>query len=399
MNLLLLFPAGLAALAALLLPLLIHLARRSEHRPTDFAALRWLRALPRPRHRVRLDEWPLLLARLLLLVAVALLLAEPAVRDHDDARPRIALSPGVDVAAARQLRHVADARWVWLAPGFPPVDADANAKTPKTLATPAGATQPVSSLLRELDASLPPDAALSVIVPAQWGPLDAQRLQLSHQVRWQVVPGQSPLAAPAAAAPLRLQAIADDSATPALRYLRAVHAAWALPGSLPISTQANAQPSRWGPGTVVAWLSRSAPPAPVMAWVAAGGQLLVDAQTPLPPNLAATLQPVQQTASGAPWLDAAAFGRGRMLRWAAPLQPQQLPALLDADFPTRLHDALQPAPTPQRALAQTQHPQRGAAARLTTTPRPLAPWLIGLVLLLFALERWLATAPRRATPA
>ncbi|WP_425529642.1 hypothetical protein, partial [Xanthomonas citri] len=34
MNLLLLFPAGLAALAALLLPLLIHLARRSEHRPT-----------------------------------------------------------------------------------------------------------------------------------------------------------------------------------------------------------------------------------------------------------------------------------------------------------------------------------------------------------------------------
>ncbi|MCF5961119.1 hypothetical protein L2231_23825, partial [Xanthomonas perforans] len=185
----------------------------------------------------------------------------------------------------------------------------------------------------------------------------------------------------------------------ALRYLRGVHAAWALPGSLPISTPANAQPSRWGPGTVVAWLSRSAPPAPVMAWVAAGGQLLVDAQTPLPPNLAALLQPVQQTASGAPWLDTAALGRGRVLRWAAPLQPQQLPALLDADFPTRLHDALQPAPTPQRALAQTQHPQRGAAARLTTTPRPLAPWLIGLVLLLFALERWLATVPRRATPA
>ncbi|WP_207796305.1 BatA domain-containing protein, partial [Xanthomonas citri] len=181
MNLLLLFPAGLAALAALLLPLLIHLARRSEHRPTDFAALRWLRAIPRPRHRVRLDEWPLLLVRLLLLAAVALLLAEPAVRDHDDAHPRIALSPGVDVAAARQLSHAADARWVWLAPGFPPVDADANAQTPKTLATPAGATQPVSSLLRELDASLPPDAALSVIVPAQWGPLDAQRLQLSHQ--------------------------------------------------------------------------------------------------------------------------------------------------------------------------------------------------------------------------
>ncbi|WP_017169559.1 BatA domain-containing protein [Xanthomonas phaseoli] len=399
MNLLLLFPAGLAALAALLLPLLIHLARRSEHRPTDFAALRWLRAMPRPRHRVRLDEWPLLLVRVLLLVALALLLAEPAVRDHDDARPRIALSPGVDVAAARQLRHAANAQWLWLAPGFPPVDADANADVPKTPATPAGAAPPVSSLLRELDASLPADAALSVIVPAQWGPLDAQRLQLSHPVRWQVVPGQSPFAAPAAAAPLGLQAIADDNAAPALRYLRAVHAAWALPGSLPVGTPADAQPARWAAGTVVAWLSRSAPPAPVMAWVAAGGQLLLDAQTPVPPSLAATLQPVQQTAAGAPLLDAAALGRGRVLRWAAPLQPRQLPALLDADFPTRLHDALQPLPTPQRALAQTQQPQRDAGSRLTTTPWPLAPWLIGLVLLLFALERWLATAPRRATAA
>ncbi|MCE4302280.1 BatA domain-containing protein, partial [Xanthomonas hortorum pv. vitians] len=116
MNLLLLFPAGLAALAALLLPLLIHLARRSEHRPTDFAALRWLRALPRPRHRVRFDEWPLLLVRLLLLAALALLLAEPALRDHQDTRPRVAVSPGVDVAAARALSHAANAQWVWLAP-------------------------------------------------------------------------------------------------------------------------------------------------------------------------------------------------------------------------------------------------------------------------------------------
>ena len=40
MNPLLLLPAGLAALAALALPLLIHLARRQQQRPTVFAALR-----------------------------------------------------------------------------------------------------------------------------------------------------------------------------------------------------------------------------------------------------------------------------------------------------------------------------------------------------------------------
>jgi hypothetical protein len=394
-NLLLLFPAGLAALAAVLLPLLIHLARRSEHRPTEFAALRWLRALPRPRHRVRFDEWPLLLVRLLLLAALALLLAEPALRDHQDARPRIAVSPGVELAAARKLSHAANAQWLWLAPGFPPIDAAATDAHNAA----AGSAQPVSSLLRELDASLAPDTALSVIVPTQWGRLDVQRLQLSRTVLWQVLPGQSPAGTAATIAPLRLQAITDNPADPALRYLRAVHAAWALPGALPVSTPADAVPARWVPGTVVAWHSHSAPPAPLIAWVAAGGQLLLDAQTPAPPALAGPRQPVLQDAHGAPLIEAAALGRGRILRWAAPLQPQQLPALLEADFPTRLHDALQPAPAPQRALAHTQQPQRGSAIRLTSAPWPLAPWLIGLVLLLFAGERWLATAPRRSNAA
>ncbi|MFT4198344.1 MAG: BatA domain-containing protein, partial [Pseudoxanthomonas sp.] len=51
MSLTLLLPAALAALAALALPLLIHLARRSQPHSTPFAALRWLRAAPRPRRR------------------------------------------------------------------------------------------------------------------------------------------------------------------------------------------------------------------------------------------------------------------------------------------------------------------------------------------------------------
>ena len=55
MNLALLLPAGLAALAALLLPLLIHLARRSEQRPTAVrrAALVAAEAQAAPSHPLR----------------------------------------------------------------------------------------------------------------------------------------------------------------------------------------------------------------------------------------------------------------------------------------------------------------------------------------------------------
>ena len=77
MSLGLLLPAALAALGALLMPLLIHLARRSQLVPTPFAALRWLRQAARPQRRVRLEEWPLLLLRLLLLALLALWLARP----------------------------------------------------------------------------------------------------------------------------------------------------------------------------------------------------------------------------------------------------------------------------------------------------------------------------------
>ena len=79
MTPLLLAPLGLAALAALIGPLLIHLRRRTEEVPVDFAALRWLDPRPRPRQRLQFDEWPLLALRLLLVALLALLLARPAV--------------------------------------------------------------------------------------------------------------------------------------------------------------------------------------------------------------------------------------------------------------------------------------------------------------------------------
>ena len=56
MSLALLLPLGLIALAGLIVPLLIHLVRQSDHPLIDFPALRWLRESERPRRRLRFED-------------------------------------------------------------------------------------------------------------------------------------------------------------------------------------------------------------------------------------------------------------------------------------------------------------------------------------------------------
>lgn len=101
-------------------------------------------------------------------------------------------------------------------------------------------------------------------------------------------------------------------------------------------------------------------------------------------------------ARGAVLLEQRAQGRGRLLRFTAPLSVDALPAVADADFPHRLQQILQPVPVPALAAADEQVPLTGALAA-PQPPRELSAWLIALIVLLFALERWLATSPRRRT--
>jgi hypothetical protein len=381
----LLLPAGLAALGALLLPLLIHLARRSEHHPTDFAALRWLRARPRPRHRVRFDDWPLLVLRLLLLALLALLLAQPVLKPGD-ARPvpQVLLAPGVALTHAHTLGLPADAEWHWLAPSF------ASTKTPLPDAN-ASATQ--SSLLREFDAMLPVGTALHVVVPERWGPLDAQVPRLSRAVQWHIVPGTaSPQPAPGPSRPLRLLAYADAD-NQALRYFRALQAAWQPPGT-PLDVRApNASATMPAEATVVAWLSSAPVPASLQRWARAGGTVLLQDQAPLPAGLA--LQPRWRDAQGAALLGGATFGRGQVLQFTRPLQAQSMPQLLDGELPDRLRMLLQPPAAPTQAFAMTHRPTTGSQVALTPAATPLAPWLVLLIATLFLLERWLAGARHR----
>lgn len=393
MSLGLLLPAGLAALFALLLPLVLHLTRRAEQQPKSFAALRWLRVRQRPRQRFRFEQWLLLALRLLLLAALALLLAQPVLYGASGAQRRVVVTPGVDRAVARAAVAAPDAEWHWLAPGFPALERD----------PPAGA-QPVGSLLRELDATLREDAGLTVVVPARLAGLDGERPALRRKVEWRVLEtGETParVAPPAPPAPPALTVRHARPDDPALPYLRAAGVAWNAAAAAPEAKRARIDiaPASEPVGTDTRWLVWLVPgelPPGIRTWIDAGGTALLDAATAIPgPDTGIVLW---RDARGEPLVVGRAMGNGRVMQLARELAPATLPELLDPDFPGRLRTLFDPPPLPGSAHASTQAPRAGAA-ELSPTPRPLQPWLALLIAALFVIERWLAASPRRERPA
>ena len=394
MSLALLLPAALAALGALLLPLLVHLARRSEQRPTDFAALRWLRRKPRPRRRIRFDERWLLALRLLLLALIALWLARPVLQGSASERPWTVVLPGVDPASLRtDADERADMRW--LAPGFPAID------------TPApGRPVPVASLLRELDASLPPAVALTVIVPAWFDGADGQRPRLSRAVEWRVLARAPPATAHSAAGrpPLPIIRHAPDRQD-AVRYLRAALESGGIDPAkdpaVPASTQrvSVATPDHPLPADARAliWLAPGELPASVRDWIRGGGTALLDARAMIGETVAMT--PYWSDPDGAVLVEGGALGQGRVLRLTRALRPAVMPQLLEPAFPTRLRDLFAPPlPVPARVMANDYAPQAGGA-RYPQSPRDLQPWLALLIAGLLVLERtWATRRQRSASP-
>lgn len=375
MTPILLFPLGLVTLAALTIPLILHLRRRTQEVPVDFAALRWLDPRPRPRRKVRVDDWPLLITRLLLIALLALLLARPAVHGWVDDRPRLLVSPGVD---ARSIAAAPDADVRWLSPGFPSVD------TPFL----AGAV-PLASLIRQGDAELPPGTPLTVVVPEVMGGADADRLRLTRPVRWQVAPGAVPRAEAAAATPF-LDVRQPAGSTAGLRYFRAVAQAWSP--SEPRITVASDDASPVTGRTLI-WLKPGALPVAIGRWIETGGTALLAANTRA--AMPGATQPIWRDEAGLTLIEDAPLGRGRILRLTRPLTPSAMPQLLDPDFPDRLRSALVPAPpAPDRVLARAYAPAVGAAP-YPLPPRDVSLWVAMAIALLFLVERWLATGRRR----
>jgi hypothetical protein len=385
-NFSLLLPSALLALTALILPLLIHLSRRSEQKPTDFAALRWISTQLRPRRKWVLQEILLLLLRLLLLIALAFFLAKPVSIQPASPKHWVLVLPGANIDMAKNLPSRQTSEWHWLTAGFPDFEDKPNA-----------ANIPLSSLLRELDAQLPANAAITIIVPETLSGLDGERIRLGRKVDWKMVPGNMPLTAIAQQSQAIRLAIRHDSqhGNDAI-YFHAAHAAWQAEQKTnekqALDSADISSPLTPGRSALI-WLSTAELPMEVRAWIKNGGTLFVSKEVVVPEIKSGVA--AWRNDQGKVLALVAPFGQGRILQWQQDLKPEAMPELLDADFPEKLKSLLQTKPlAPSRAFAKSQSPLMGAKA-VPQMPQSLQTWLALLIVLLFVLERWLANAARR----
>lgn len=378
----LLAPAALSALLAVLVPLAIHIARRTEARTIDFAALRWLNPNPKPIQRLRLDEKRLLAVRITLIVAIVAALAEPVLRPTGDGRPVIAVSPAVDAKSVPDRGE----RRVWLAPGFPDLDRPAPARLAD-----------FSSLVRQLDAETPAKTPITIVAPSELTDVDGERLYLSRKVGWRIAPtARGSKAAPTPKPPALTVRYAPGDER-AVGYFRAAAIAYAEAGPPPAFEAALADTPAPRAARYLVWLSGAPLPAATLDWIEAGGVALLAKDAPSP------VEGVQITAwrdaEGAPLATAGRFGKGRVIRLTRSLEPAAMPVLVEPNFPEQLWTLLAPPPAPSRVAAADYTPGvRPTADGQAYNPHPvtLGPWIALLVAALFAAERWLAT--RRDRP-
>lgn len=360
------WPLAWTALAALLVPLLLHLDRRRALQPLRFAALRWIGAARQPQRTLRLREPLLLLLRLVLLAAAVAWLAQPLLRGTwHGPREWLVVVPGANVdAAARDGEQPA----VWLAPGFPPLDHAHGVK----------GSLPLASLLRELDAQLHEGDRLRVVVPREIDGLAADALALVHPIQWQI---DATTVMPTATQTPPLVAVRyEDANDVSLRGWRTLVAAW------------NTAP-RFAVRVDEATRDVAIPPeATAVVWFGADAGASTDASSDARTVLQIVATPTSQAApSHTPTrVDS---GTGTLLR-LGPLDPSHNPSLRDPAFPARLHAALfGPPPPPTRADAAAVAP-RTSTQTFEPPPTPLRPLLAVLIAALFLAERVLANGRR-----
>lgn len=379
MNFTWVIPSALAALAAIALPLLIHLSRRSEHKPTDFAALRWLSAHRRPQRKWLLQERVLLAIRILLLIALAVFLAQAVIIKQSKPAHWVVVIPGAKPAGVNNLPVGKNVEWHWLSSGYPLFEQPVPA-----------ATIALSSLLRELDSQLPKNAELTILAPEKLAGLDGVRIRLSRKVNWIVTPGEMKL--PVSAKPIKPVHFSiryDAAHAKNVLYFQAAQRSWQSDKNKSITVDtallSNAPPSK---DNVLVWLASGKLPPSIVQWLQQGGTLIAAKELTLPAFDAAF--PVWRDAQGAVILRESKAGSGRILQWQVPLLPSFMPQLLSAEFPEHLFSILRPkSESINSDFALQQAPQK-TAMLWPEKQEPLWPWLLWAIVFLFIVERWLS---------
>lgn len=370
-----LLPGALWGLLALLLPVVLHLYRRRQTpQPLDFAALAFIEPQRRPRRRLQLRQPWLLLLRCLLLAAVVLWLAQPLLFGAQRAGSWQLVAPGVDLDALPRDATPA-AEWRWLAPGFPSLD-----QAPPERGDTA-------SLIRQIDAQLPEQAALGIHLPPLLDGFDGERLRLSRHVDWHVLPAAGTAPPPSAISPLRVAVAGDPPTAQATNHLNALLAAWQAHATERVQAlRVHRVPEL--PVDTLLWAANEPLPADWQTWLEQGGRVV---------RLAAADEAVAVTlwrSSAGAELGTRRVGAGELRRLDCALQPDCLPELFDAPFPQTVIDWLSPRPQPP-GLADAAQMRPSADGPAPAPPgQPLAPWLGMLAAILFALERWFASAGR-----
>jgi hypothetical protein len=332
---------------------------------------------------VRFDEWPLLIARLLLLALLAVWLAKPVLFGSASEAPWVAVMPGIDAAQARAVVGDDKARLHWLAPGFPALEQP----------SPATAALPFASLLRQLDSELPAAVKLSVLVPEQLQGADAQRPRLSRTVEWKVLADAMPAPKPVAVGTPVLTVRYARDRQEGLRYLHAAASAW-QPSTTTAFAAAPTTQAFPADTQHLVWLAPGPLPAAVADLIRRGGTVLLSADTEY--KFPASTTVYWRDEVGTPLVEGAALGRGRVLRFTRTFAPATMPQLLQPDFPRDLRNLFAtPAPAPARVAAQDYAPVSGGNT-YAQPPRDLQPWLALLIAALLLAERWLATRRSRA---
>lgn len=442
-------PLWLAALAALLLPLLLHLISRGRGKRVRVGSIALLAATARRRaHRLQPSQLLLLLVRCLLLSALALTLAAPLgprLVAADEGAVTVLVSPAL--LAARGAGETEGATFgaleARLATGHP-VRLLVSGLPPWEEGEPLPADGGVDlwSLLAEADRALAPGTHLAIFAADRLADLRGERPTLRHPFTWHAValPVAPTSLAPVAARGVEVAIYTAPERADAAAHVRAALAAIGEVAELAVTVRQEAA----GEGAVgepdadlILWLADAPVPAQLMDAVAAGGVLVRDAAAPYT-DCDATVHPpaggrlvlrrcapaagedaavLWRDSNGAPFLTAMPAGDGMVYAlhsrfdpaWSdfvlQPLFPRWLLAHLEELAGDRQHGqeegweeaAADPRPAPgQGAPRQAGDDAMTPSFGVQGPRRDLTSLLWLLVGALLAVERWLATAEAAA---